>query len=155
MWYTLVHLYYEICHKILITSRFNPGKVLEYCLVLMCIIYHHHHHHHHHRWGEPCRTVHILHYLLCNLRGCASSADPFLLCWVKGCGLVVNSLRAKFCRGNINIYLHFISLLHIDMTQVLKILPQVRPGPTYSTLSISWLLMSCISSYDIDLVKPR
>ena len=34
------------------------------------------------------------------------------------------------------------SLLHIDITQVLKILPQVRPGPTYSTLSISWLLMS-------------
>ena len=30
-------------------------------------------------------------------------------------------------------YLHFMSLLHIDMTQVLKILPQVRPGPTYST----------------------
>ena len=44
-----------------------------------------------------------------------------------------NSSRAKFCRGNINIYLHFMSLLHIDMTRVLKILPQVRPGPTYST----------------------
>ena len=39
-------------------------------------------------------------------------------------------------------YLHFISLLHIDKAQVLKIIPQVRPGPTYSTLSISWLLMS-------------
>ena len=45
----------------------------------------------------------------------------------------VNPLRAKFFRGNINIYLHFMSLLHIDMTEVLKILPQVRPGPTYST----------------------
>ena len=44
----------------------------------------------------------------------------------------VNSLSVKFCRGNINMYLHFISLLHIDMTQVLKILPQVKPGPTYS-----------------------
>ena len=54
----------------------------------------------------------------------------------------LNSLRAKFFRGKINIYLHFMSLLHIDMTQVLKILPQVRPGPTYSTKSISWLLMS-------------
>ena len=54
-----------------------------------------------------------------------------------------NSLRAKFLRGKINIYmyLHFMSLLHIDMTQVLKILLQVRPGPTYSTESISWLLM--------------
>ena len=39
-------------------------------------------------------------------------------------------------------YLHFMSLLHIDMTQVLKILPQVRPVPTYSTQSISLLLMS-------------
>ena len=43
-----------------------------------------------------------------------------------------NPLRAKFSRGNINIYLHFMSLLHNDMTHVLKILPQVRPGPTYS-----------------------
>ena len=34
---------------------------------------------------------------------------------------------------NINIHLHFMSLLHIDMTKVLKILPHVRPGPTYST----------------------
>ena len=39
----------------------------------------------------------------------------------------------KFFIGNINIYLHFMSLLHINMTHVLKILPQVRPGPTYST----------------------
>ena len=54
----------------------------------------------------------------------------------------VNPLRAKFFKGNINIYLHFMSFLHIDMTQVLKILPQVRGGPTYSIKSISWLLMS-------------
>ena len=32
----------------------------------------------------------------------------------------VNSLRAKFFRGNINIYVHFMSLLHIDLAQVLK-----------------------------------
>ena len=54
----------------------------------------------------------------------------------------INPLRAKFFRGNINIYLHFMSLLHIDMTQVFKLLPQVRPGLEYSTQSISWLLMS-------------
>ena len=44
----------------------------------------------------------------------------------------LNPLRAKFFRRNINIYfiyIYFMSLLHIDMTQVLKILPQVRPGP--------------------------
>ena len=45
----------------------------------------------------------------------------------------LNSLHAKFFRGNINIYLQFMSLLPIDVTQVLKILPHVRPGPTYST----------------------
>ena len=45
---------------------------------------------------------------------------------------ILNPLHAKFFRGNINIYLHFMSLLHIDLTQVLKMLPQVRPGPTYS-----------------------
>ena len=44
-----------------------------------------------------------------------------------------NPLRAKFFRGNISIYLHFMSLLPIDMAHVLKILPQVKPGPTYST----------------------
>ena len=44
----------------------------------------------------------------------------------------INPLRAKYFGGNINIYLHFMSFLHIDSTQVLKILPQGRPGPTYS-----------------------
>ena len=44
----------------------------------------------------------------------------------------LNRLRAKLFRGNLNIYLHFVSFLHIDMTPVLKILPQVRKGPTYS-----------------------
>ena len=46
---------------------------------------------------------------------------------------VFNPLRAKFFKWIINIYLHFMSLLHIDMTQVLKILLHVRPGPTYTT----------------------
>ena len=46
--------------------------------------------------------------------------------------LVFNPLRAKFFRLNINMYLHFMSFLHIDMTQVLKILPQIRSGHTYS-----------------------
>ena len=44
----------------------------------------------------------------------------------------VNPLRAKFFRGNLNIYLHFMSFLHIDLTQVLKTLPQVREEPTHS-----------------------
>ena len=44
-----------------------------------------------------------------------------------------NSLRAKFFRGNKNIYLHFMSFLHIDMTQVVGILPSVRQRFTYIT----------------------
>ena len=38
----------------------------------------------------------------------------------------VNPLRAKFFKGNINIYLHFVSFLHIDTTQVVEILPEIR-----------------------------
>ena len=45
----------------------------------------------------------------------------------------VNPLCVIFFRGNINMYLHFMLFLHIDMTQVVEILPQVRQGPTYST----------------------
>ena len=55
---------------------------------------------------------------------------PLYLCNIE---FKLNPLRAKFFRGNINIYLHFMSLLHIDMIQVRKILPQVRPVLTYST----------------------
>ena len=46
--------------------------------------------------------------------------------------LLLTLYMLSFFWGNINIYLDFMSLLHIDMTQVLKIFPQVRPGPTYS-----------------------
>ena len=45
----------------------------------------------------------------------------------------INPLRAKFFKRNINIYLHFVSFLHIDMTQVVEILHQIRQEPTDST----------------------
>ena len=45
----------------------------------------------------------------------------------------LNPLRAKFFKGNINIYLNFVSFLHIDTTQVVEIFPQNREEPTYST----------------------
>ena len=45
---------------------------------------------------------------------------------------IINPLRAEFFRGNINLYLHFVSFLHIDTTQVIEILPQIRQEPTYS-----------------------
>ena len=47
--------------------------------------------------------------------------------------MIINPLRAKFFRGNINIYLHFVSFLRIDTTHVVEILPQIRQEPTYST----------------------
>ena len=56
--------------------------------------------------------------------------------------MVINPLRAKFFRRNINIYLHCVSFLHIDTTQVVEIPLQIRQEPTYATSSISWLLMS-------------
>ena len=46
--------------------------------------------------------------------------------------MAFNPLRAIFFRGNINIYLHFVSFPHIDTTQVVEILPQIRLEPTYS-----------------------
>ena len=45
----------------------------------------------------------------------------------------INPLRAKLFGGNINIYLHFVSFLHTDTTQVVEILPEIRQEPTYST----------------------
>ena len=53
------------------------------------------------------------------------------IAWLRASCL--NPLCAKFFRGNINIYLHFVSFLHIDATQVFEILPQIRQEPTYST----------------------
>ena len=46
---------------------------------------------------------------------------------------LINHLRANFFWGNINIYLHFVSFLHIDTGQVVEILPQIRQEPIYST----------------------
>ena len=78
--------------------------------------------------------------------------DFISLCWsqdinaaivtVKPFILTLNPLRSKFFRGNINIYLHFASFLQIYTGQVVEILPQIRREPTYSTYSISLLLMS-------------
>ena len=71
----------------------------------------------------------------------------------------LNPLHAKFFRGNINMYLHFMSFFFIDMTQVVEILPQIRPGPTHSQYHGCCCAGDArsqgISSYDIDLVKPR
>ena len=55
---------------------------------------------------------------------------------------LLHPLHAKFFRGNINIYLHFVSFLHIDVSEVFEILPQIRQEFIYSTKSISWVLMS-------------
>ena len=44
-----------------------------------------------------------------------------------------NSWHAKLFRGNMNIYLHFMSCLHIDMSQVVEIPSRIRPGLAYFT----------------------
>ena len=76
----------------------------------------------------------------------------------------INPLRAKFFRGNINMYLHFVSFLHIDMTQVLKILPRILKQEKdlsilYNQYHGCWcpgdVRSQGISSHDIDLGKPR
>ena len=41
----------------------------------------------------------------------------------------INPLRAIFFRESINIYLHFMSFLHTNKTQVVEIPPRVRQGP--------------------------
>ena len=50
-----------------------------------------------------------------------------------GAATLINPLRAKLLRENIDIYLHFMSFLHTNKTQVAEIPPRVREGPAYST----------------------
>ena len=60
--------------------------------------------------------------------------------------LSFNPLHAKFFWGNINIYLHFMSFLHIELTEVRKTPPQVREGPTYSILSINIMAVDVLAT---------
>ena len=45
--------------------------------------------------------------------------------------LLLTHYVQNFSEGTKNIYLHFVSFLHVDMTQVVEILPQVRQGHTH------------------------
>ena len=42
---------------------------------------------------------------------------------------LINPLCAKFSRGNINMYLQFISFLYTDMIQIMEILPDGSQQP--------------------------
>ena len=57
------------------------------------------------------------------------ASSLFCCCWI----MLINPLRAKFVRENINISLHFMSFLHTNKTQVAEIPPRVRRRPAYST----------------------
>ena len=46
--------------------------------------------------------------------------------------IYLNPSRAKFFRGNKNIYEHFMSFLHIDMTRAVEIVPRVIQELAYS-----------------------
>ena len=54
----------------------------------------------------------------------------------------VNHCHAELCLENMKLYLHFVSLLNIEMAQVIEIFPCERQGPVYPAKSISWLLMT-------------
>ena len=45
----------------------------------------------------------------------------------------LNPLQANFFRRNIYMYLHLMSFLHIDTTQVVEIIPHVKEKLAYST----------------------
>ena len=70
--------------------------------------------------------------------------------------VVINPLRAEFFRRNMNIYLHFMSFLHTNKTQVVEIPPQIRQGPD-NQYHGCWCpgddRSQGISNHDIDLVK--
>ena len=53
-----------------------------------------------------------------------------------------NPLRAKFIKGNINMYLHLILFLHINMTQAAEIPPCVKQGSTLSSWLTLWVPMT-------------
>ena len=55
-------------------------------------------------------------------------------CWLWEFQAVhVNPLRAKLFRGNINMHLHLMSFLHIDMPQIIETRPRIRAGLSYFT----------------------
>ena len=64
---------------------------------------------------------------------CQASIHYLIQSWARSLMLLqgVNPLRAKVFRGKKNIYKHLMSYLHIDMTQEVEILPQVRQGSYY------------------------
>ena len=88
-------------------------------------------HHYLNRWWLVYSRIYAS--LCLNELDLSSTPQGYELMYIQKAGQhSFNPLCAKFCRGNKNIYLHFMSSLHIDMTQVVTLLPQVRPGPTYS-----------------------
>ena len=67
------------------------------------------------------------HYIFIGLEYCHFMYSTAPLC------TLINSLRAKFFRGNINIYLYLMSFLHTDMPKIIEILPHIRTGLLYFT----------------------
>ena len=82
-----------------------------------------------------------------NKSACLGKCKLFALLWkssycVSWYPCVSSHFACKIFSENKNIYLHIISFLHIDMTQVVGILPSVRQGIACFTWPISWLLMT-------------
>ena len=78
--------------------------------------------------ADPCRPSLLMHICI--------TGPQWVNMWCAYCfeeTTCFNPLCAKFFRGKKNIYLNFISILYIYMTQVIGILPHERPRLAYFT----------------------
>ena len=83
-------------------------------------------------------TIVMISEILCHIGTRTYIAHGFdLHCFV----MIFNPLRAKFYIGRIQTYLQFIPFRHIEMIQVLEILPCVRQEFTYYIWPI-WVVLS-------------
>ena len=82
-------------------------------------------------WVGVCFSAHDLGFsnVPFTTPSCGQHAHHFICTGI----FTFNPLRAKFFRENINIYLHFMSFLHTNKTNVVEIPPWVGQGPAYST----------------------
>ena len=85
----------------------------------------------HHSLGILMKQIPLVRWIIYFLQHLYTNGNNYGINHTLGAG--VNPLRAKLLRGNMYIYLNFVSFLHIDTTQVFEILPQIRQDPTYST----------------------
>ena len=99
----------------------------------------------------------------CSCHACARNLNKFRLAthyWGSFHHLTLNHTRATFFNTNMNMYLQFLSFLHIDMTQEVKSFPVEEKDLSilHSPYHGCWWLDDAgsqgVSNHDNDLVKP-